>query len=43
VRIDGIDLERRAADARRRIGFMPERVAFPAEMRVGEYLRFVAR
>ncbi|HEV8626228.1 MAG TPA: ABC transporter ATP-binding protein [Acidimicrobiia bacterium] len=42
VRVDGVDLSRRPAQARRRIGFMPERVAFPADMRVVEYLRFVA-
>jgi ABC-2 type transport system ATP-binding protein len=42
VRVDGVDLSRRPAEARRRIGFMPERVAFPADMRVAEYLRFVA-
>ena len=42
VRVAGVDLARRPAEARRLIGFMPERVAFPAEMRVEEYLRFVA-
>ena len=42
VRIGGVDPSRRVADARRQIGFMPERVAFPAEMRVGKYLRYVA-
>jgi ABC-2 type transport system ATP-binding protein len=42
VRVDGVDLSRRPAEARRRIGFMPERVAFPTDMRVAEYLRFVA-
>jgi ABC-2 type transport system ATP-binding protein len=42
VRVDGVDLSRRPAQARRRIGFMPERVAFPTDMRVAEYLRFVA-
>jgi ABC-2 type transport system ATP-binding protein len=42
VRVDGVDSRRRPAQARRRIGFMPERVAFPADMRVAEYLRFVA-
>jgi ABC-2 type transport system ATP-binding protein len=42
VRVDGVDLSRRPAEGRRRIGFMPERVAFPADMRVAEYLRFVA-
>ena len=42
VRVDGVDVTRRPAEARRRIGFLPERVAFPADMRVAEYLRFVA-
>jgi ABC-2 type transport system ATP-binding protein len=42
VHLDGVDVSRRPAEARRRIGFMPERVAFPTDMRVAEYLRFVA-
>jgi ABC-2 type transport system ATP-binding protein len=42
VHIAGVDLARRTAEARRKIGFMPERVAFPLEMRVWRYLRFVA-
>src|SRR5687767_5719390 len=42
VRVDGVDPARRPGEARRRIGFMPERVAFPLEMRVARYLRFVA-
>ena len=42
VSVAGVDPARRAAEARRRIGFMPERVAFPLEMRVERYLRFVA-
>ena len=42
VRIDGVELSRRPAEARRRVGFMPERVAFPPDTRVAEYLRFVA-
>lgn len=42
VRIGGIDPARRPAEARRKIGFMPERVAFPLEMRVADYLGFVA-
>jgi ABC-2 type transport system ATP-binding protein len=42
VRIGGVDLARRPAEARRTIGYMPERVAFPVEMRVWQYLRFVA-
>lgn len=43
VRIQGLDLTKRTKEARARIGFMPERVAFPAEMRVEEYLRFAAK
>jgi len=42
VRIAGVDLARHPNVGRRRIGFMPERVAFPAEMRVEEFLRFVS-
>jgi len=42
VRVAGTDPARRPAEARRRVGFMPERVAFPLEMRVERYLRFVA-
>ena len=42
IRIGGVDPARRVAEARRQIGFMPERVAFPLEMRVWRYLRFVA-
>ena len=42
IRIAGIDPSRRARDARRHIGYMPERVSFPPEMRVGDYLRFAA-
>src|SRR5437764_2057109 len=42
VHIAGIDLARHPAAGRRNLGFMPERVAFPVEMRVEEYLRFVA-
>ncbi len=42
IRIDGIDVSCRPVDGRRRVGFMPERVAFPHDMRVAEYLRFVA-
>ncbi|MGH8999273.1 MAG: ABC transporter ATP-binding protein [Acidimicrobiia bacterium] len=42
VRIAGIDPTWRAAEARKAIGFMPERVNFPPEMRASEYLRFVA-
>ena len=42
IRIAGLDPARRTAEARRKIGFMPERVAFPSEMRVARYLRYVA-
>jgi ABC-2 type transport system ATP-binding protein len=42
VHLGGVDVTRRPAEGRRRIGFMPERVAFPADMRVAQYLRFVA-
>lgn len=42
VRIGGVDPSWRARDARGRVGFMPERVSFPPEMRVEDYLRFAA-
>jgi ABC-2 type transport system ATP-binding protein len=42
ITIDGIDAERHPAVVRRRVGFMPERVSFPVEMRVAAYLRYVA-
>jgi ABC-2 type transport system ATP-binding protein len=42
IRIDGIDPVWRAREARGRIGYMPERVSFPPEMKVDDYLRFVA-
>jgi ABC-2 type transport system ATP-binding protein len=42
VRIDGVDLAAHPAQARSRLGFMPERVAFPPDMRVGAYLTLVA-
>jgi ABC-2 type transport system ATP-binding protein len=42
IRIGGVDPARRVAETRRQIGFMPERVAFPLEMRVWRYLRYVA-
>lgn len=42
VRIGDVDLAAHPREGRRRIGFMPERVAFPAEMRVVEYLHYVA-
>src|SRR5437660_1466195 len=42
VRVAGHDLARRPIAGRRNIGFMPERVAFPLDMRVLEYLEIVA-
>ena len=42
VRIAGVDPAWRARDARGSVGFMPERVSFPPEMRVDDYLRFAA-
>ena len=42
VEIAGIDPARHPSDARDRVGFMPERVSFPSEMRVKAYLQFVA-
>jgi gliding motility-associated transport system ATP-binding protein len=42
VRIAGVDPSWRARDARGTVGFMPERVSFPPEMRVDDYLRFAA-
>jgi ABC-2 type transport system ATP-binding protein len=42
IRIAGVDPSWRARDARGRIGFMPERVSFPPEMRAEDYLRFAA-
>jgi ABC-2 type transport system ATP-binding protein len=38
----GINLAKRPIEGRRRVGFMPERIAFPIDMRVVEFLRFVA-
>ena len=42
VRIDGTDPVWRSRDARGLVGYMPERVSFPPEMRVEDYLRFAA-
>jgi ABC-2 type transport system ATP-binding protein len=42
VRIAGVDPAWRTRDARGSVGFMPERVSFPPEMRVDHYLRFAA-
>jgi len=42
VAVDGVDAERHPATLRRSVGFMPERVSFPGEMRVAAYLGYVA-
>jgi len=42
VRIAGIDPAWRSRDARGTVGYMPERVSFPPEMKVEHYLRFAA-
>lgn len=42
VVVDGIDAARQPRLARAVVGYMPERVAFPREMRVAPYLKFVA-
>ena len=42
VRLDGIDLAARPAEARRRLGYLPEQLALPPELRVVEYLAFRA-
>ncbi|MGQ0624357.1 MAG: ABC transporter ATP-binding protein [Sporichthyaceae bacterium] len=42
IRIGQADVARNPREARRLLGFMPERVAFPNEMRVAEYLSFAA-
>jgi ABC-2 type transport system ATP-binding protein len=42
IRIGDADVARQPRAARKLLGFMPERVAFPNEMRVTEYLSFVA-
>ena len=42
IRIAGVDPSWRARDARGSVGFMPERVSFPPEMRVEDYLQFAA-
>lgn len=39
VRICGVDVMRDPLDARRRIGYLPERCPLPAEMTVAEWLR----
>ena len=42
VAVDGVDAERHPGALRRSVGFMPERVSFPAEMRTAAYLGYVA-
>ncbi len=42
IRIGDADVARNPREARKLLGFMPERIAFPNEMRVEEYLMFVA-
>ena len=42
IAIDGVDAEHHPRALRRSIGYMPERVSFPAEMRVAAYLSYVA-
>jgi ABC-2 type transport system ATP-binding protein len=42
IHIGEIDVARHPREARKLLGFMPERVAFPNEMRVEEYLMFAA-
>ncbi len=42
IRIGGADVARNPRAARKLLGFMPERVAFPNEMRVVDYLAFAA-
>ncbi len=43
ISVDGRDVRTRPRAARARIGYMPERVAFPPEMRVRSYLDYAAR
>lgn len=43
IAVDGVDLGRQPKKTRRRVGYMPERVSLPAEVRVRSYLRFAAR
>ena len=40
--IDGVDAERQPRPLRRLVGYMPERVSFPAEMRTAAYLAYAA-
>jgi ABC-2 type transport system ATP-binding protein len=41
--VAGYDTERQRMDARRRIGYVPESLPLYSHMRVGEFLRFMAR
>ena len=43
IEIDGIDLVRRPLDAKRRLGYLPERPPLYPELRMDEYLHFCAR
>jgi ABC-2 type transport system ATP-binding protein len=42
VTVDGLDAERHPGRVRRKVGFMPERLSFPPEMRTEAYLSYVA-
>jgi ABC-2 type transport system ATP-binding protein len=42
IAIDGLDAERHPHRLRRLVGYMPERVSFPPEMRTTGYLAYVA-
>lgn len=42
IRVGDADVARNPRAARKLLGFMPERVAFPNEMRVADYLAFAA-
>jgi ABC-2 type transport system ATP-binding protein len=43
IEVGGVDALADPRAARGKVGYMPERVAFPSEMRVGAYLEFAAR
>jgi ABC-2 type transport system ATP-binding protein len=42
IAVDGVDLSRHPKAARARVGYMPERISLPAEVRVQRFLRFAA-
>ena len=42
ARLDGVDIVARPTEARRRLGYLPEQLALPPELRVREYLAFRA-